>query len=58
MHVEEFVEVFARGAAMEPDHERPPAVQTAARILRRHVTLGDTLDVLSNLPDDIRAILV
>ena len=58
MKVDEFIDTFARRASIEPGQEPLPAMHAAARVLARHVTSGETLDVLSNLPADLRSILV
>jgi uncharacterized protein (DUF2267 family) len=58
MKEEEFLETFAERAAMRPDQERLPALQAAARVMRRHVTPGETEDVFGMLPKEIRGLLV
>jgi uncharacterized protein (DUF2267 family) len=55
---EEFVETFARQAAMSPEQEPLAALRAAARVMRRHVTPGETEDVLGILPEEIRELLV
>ena len=57
MRTDEFLETFARQAALRPGQEPEPALRAAARVWRRHVTEGEAADVLSMLPEDIRALL-
>jgi uncharacterized protein (DUF2267 family) len=54
---QEFLSRFAEQAAMDPAQEPVPALRAAARMLRRHVTPGETEDVLSILPKELRELL-
>jgi uncharacterized protein (DUF2267 family) len=53
----EFLARFAEEAALEPAQEPVVALQAAARVLRRHVTPGETADVLGILPTELRELL-
>jgi uncharacterized protein (DUF2267 family) len=57
MRREEFLETFARQAAMDAYQEALPALRAAARVMRRHVSPGETADVLGILPQEIRELL-
>ena len=57
MKAEEFVEVFIERAGLPPDREPLASLKAAASVLRRHVTEGETEDVVSSLPIDIRRLL-
>jgi uncharacterized protein (DUF2267 family) len=57
MKAEEFVATFIRRAVLPAGREPIPALQTAARVLRRHVTEGETQDVLGMLPVELRRML-
>ncbi len=57
MKAEEFVETFIDRAILPPDREPRAALKAAARVLRRHVTEGETKNVLLSLPHDIRVLL-
>jgi uncharacterized protein (DUF2267 family) len=57
MRAEEFVEVFIDRAVLRPDREPLAALRAAARVLRRHVTEGETDNVLLSLPVEIRRLL-
>jgi uncharacterized protein (DUF2267 family) len=57
MKAEEFVEVFIERAVLPPDREPLASLKAAASVLRRHVTEGETEDVVSSLPIDIRRLL-
>jgi uncharacterized protein (DUF2267 family) len=57
MKAEEFVEVFIERAVVPPGREPLASLKAAARVLRRHVTEGETEDVLGSLPIDIRRLL-
>jgi uncharacterized protein (DUF2267 family) len=54
---QEFVSRFAEQAALEPSREPVSALRAAARVLRRHVTPGETEDVLGLLPKELRELL-
>jgi uncharacterized protein (DUF2267 family) len=58
MRKEEFLETFARQAALGPDQEPLRALRVAARVMRNHITAGETEDVLGMLPQDTRELLV
>jgi uncharacterized protein (DUF2267 family) len=53
----EFIARFAEEAALDPVQEPVPALQAAARVLRRHVAPGETEDVLGMLPRELRDLL-
>ena len=57
MKAEEFVDVFIERAVLPPDREPLASLKAAASVLRRHVTEGETEDVVSSLPIDIRRLL-
>lgn len=57
MRQDEFVDMFAEQAAMEPHQEPLPGLRAAARVMRRRVTPGETADVLGVLPKEIRTLL-
>jgi uncharacterized protein (DUF2267 family) len=57
MRAEDFVAEFQRQAAMEPGQQPLPALRAAARVMRRHVTPGETTDVFGILPQEIRELL-
>jgi uncharacterized protein (DUF2267 family) len=57
MKAEEFVEVFIDRAVLPPEREPLAALKAAARVLRRHVSEGETENVLLSLPLEIRALL-
>ncbi len=57
MKAEEFVEVFIDRAVLPPEREPLAALGAAARVLRRHVTEGETENVLLSLPLEIRRLL-
>jgi uncharacterized protein (DUF2267 family) len=57
MKAEEFVETFIERAVLPPDREPLAAMTAAAGVLRRHVTEGETEDVLASLPLEIRRLL-
>ena len=57
MRAEEFVEVFIARAVLPPDREPLAALKAAARVLRRHVSEGETENVLLSLPSEIRVLL-
>jgi uncharacterized protein (DUF2267 family) len=57
MDADEFLATFFVGAAMNVDQDPLPALQAAARVMRRHVTPGETSDVFGSLPHDIRELL-
>jgi uncharacterized protein (DUF2267 family) len=57
MDADEFLATFFVGAAMNVDQDPLAALQAAARVMRRHVTPGETSDVFGSLPHDIRELL-
>ena len=57
MRAEEFVEVFIERAVLPPQREPLAAPNAAARVLRRHVSEGETENVLLSLPTEIRLLL-
>jgi uncharacterized protein (DUF2267 family) len=57
MRAEEFVEVFIARAVLPADREPLAALKAAARVLRRHVSEGETENVLLSLPSEIRVLL-
>ncbi len=57
MRAEEFVEVFIERAVLPPEREPLAALKAAARVLGRHVSEGETENVLLSLPTEIRLLL-
>jgi uncharacterized protein (DUF2267 family) len=57
MRAEEFLAVFFIEAAMDSNQDPLPALQAAARVMRRHVTPGETSDVFAILPQEICELL-
>lgn len=57
MKAEEFVETFMERAVLPPGREPLAAMKAAAGVLRRHVTEGETEDVLASLPLEIRRLI-
>ncbi len=57
MKAEEFVEAFIDRALLPPEREPLASLKAAARVLRRHVTEGETENVLHSLPREIRTLL-
>jgi uncharacterized protein (DUF2267 family) len=57
MKAEEFVETFIERAVLPPEREPVASMKAAAAVLRRHVTAGETTDVLGSLPMEIRRLL-
>jgi uncharacterized protein (DUF2267 family) len=57
MKAEEFVETFIDRALLPPEREPLASLKAAARVLRRHVTEGETENVLHSLPREIRTLL-
>lgn len=54
---QEFLSRFTEQAAMESSQEPLSALRAAARVFRRHVTPGETEDVLGILPKELRELL-
>jgi uncharacterized protein (DUF2267 family) len=57
MKAEEFVETFIERAVLAPEREPVASMKAAAAVLRRHVTAGETADILGSLPLEIRRLL-
>jgi uncharacterized protein (DUF2267 family) len=57
LRAEEFVETFIERAVLPPGREPLVSMRAAATVLRRHVTEGETTDVLGSLPTEIRRLL-
>lgn len=57
MKAEEFVETFIDRALLPPEREPLGALKAATRVLRRHVTEGETEHVFLSLPREIRTLL-
>jgi uncharacterized protein (DUF2267 family) len=57
MKAEEFLVSFAAEVILPEEEEPDRALRICARVLRRHVSPGETQDVLSSLPLDIRRLL-
>jgi uncharacterized protein (DUF2267 family) len=57
MKAEAFLEVFIERAVLPPTREPVTALRAAARVLRRHVTEGETEHVFTSLPLEIRRLL-
>jgi uncharacterized protein (DUF2267 family) len=57
MKADEFLALFFFEAAMDSTQDPLPALQAAARVMRRHVTRGETNDVFAILPQEIRELL-
>ena len=57
MRADEFLTRFFIEAAMDSSQDPLPAVRAAARVMRRHVTPGETSDVFGSLPQEIRELL-
>jgi uncharacterized protein (DUF2267 family) len=57
MKAEEFVGTFIDRAVLPAEREPLAAMKAAAGVLRRHVTEGETEDVLASLPLEIRRLL-
>lgn len=57
MKAAEFLENFALQAGCLPDAAAEDALRAANRVLLRHVTEGEALDVLTSLPEDVRNLL-
>jgi uncharacterized protein (DUF2267 family) len=57
MKAEEFVETFIDRALLLPEREPLGALKAATRVLRRHVTEGETEHVFLSLPREIRTLL-
>jgi uncharacterized protein (DUF2267 family) len=57
MKAEELAEVFIERAILPPDREALNELKVAARVMRRHLSAGETADLLANLPPDIRQML-
>jgi uncharacterized protein (DUF2267 family) len=57
MKAEEFVEVFIERSVLPPGREPLAALKAAARVMRRHVTEGETENVFASLPLEIRRLL-
>ena len=55
---ERFLELLAERARLDGTGEAQRAAQAAATVLRRHVTEGELDDVLSQLPSEVREVLV
>jgi uncharacterized protein (DUF2267 family) len=55
---ERFLELLAERAQLDGTAEAERAAQAAATVLRRHVTEGELDDVLSQLPSEVREVLV
>ena len=55
---ERFLEVLAERARLDGTAEAERAAQAGATVLRRHVTEGELDDVLSQLPGELREVLV
>ena len=57
MKAEEFVETFIDRAVLPPSREPLAAIKAAAGVLRRHLTEGETEDLLRSIPLEIRRLL-
>jgi uncharacterized protein (DUF2267 family) len=57
MNADEFLATFFSEAAMDSSQDPLPALRAAARVMRRHVTPGETSDVFGGLPQEIRGLL-
>ena len=57
MKAQAFLEMFARRSSYRLDGSAAEALKAANRILRRHVTEGEAVEVINGLPKDIRALL-
>jgi uncharacterized protein (DUF2267 family) len=57
MRAEEFVEIFIDRALLPPEREPLGVLKAATRVLRRHVTEGETQHVFLSLPREIRTLL-
>jgi uncharacterized protein (DUF2267 family) len=57
MRADEFLALFFIEAAMDSTQDPLPALRAAARVMRRHVTAGETTDVFAILPQEIRELL-
>jgi uncharacterized protein (DUF2267 family) len=57
MKAEEFVETFIDRALLPPEREPLGVLKVATRVLRRHVTEGETQHVFLSLPREIRTLL-
>jgi len=57
MKAEEFVETFINRALLPPEREPLTSLKAPARVLLRHVTEGETENVLLSLPREIRLLL-
>ena len=57
MKAEEFVETFIDRAVLPPSREPLAAIKAAAGVLRRHLTEGETEDLLRSIPQEIRRLL-
>lgn len=57
MKADEFVEVFIERAVLPPEREPLAALKAAARVVGRHVSEGETENVLLSLPLEIRVTL-
>jgi uncharacterized protein (DUF2267 family) len=57
MKADAFLKMFARRSRYRLDGSAEEALKAANRILRRHVTEGEAVEVINGLPKDIRALL-
>jgi uncharacterized protein (DUF2267 family) len=57
MSADEFLETFFIEAAMNSSQDPLAALRAAARVMRRHVSPGETSDVFGSLPEEIRELL-
>jgi uncharacterized protein (DUF2267 family) len=57
MKAVEFLESFAARSGYAVDVTSEVAVKAANRVLWRHITGGEALDVWNSLPEDLQALL-